>query len=229
MFSLLISGIIPASSTALPTIVTYFTTVMCMCSMSVVATVMVLVLHHRNAKNHTMPTWVRRPRIVPFNASHMFMSQIHVYVNQYLAWFLRMQRPGHDLSWQGIRNRQYRESTKYASTPLLANSSKSLLANITHLDDQSYIRSASDRVKKNPSQADICDAHTCRAELRSILTELQFLTDHVRQGEEDDDISEDWKFSAMVVDRLCLILFTIMTTIFSYVTLFSAPNFFKLR
>jgi nicotinic acetylcholine receptor, invertebrate len=59
MFSLLISGIIPASSTALPTIVTYFTTVMCMCSMSVVATVIVLVLHHRNAKNHTMPTWVR--------------------------------------------------------------------------------------------------------------------------------------------------------------------------
>jgi hypothetical protein len=59
MFSLLISGLIPASSTALPTIVTYFTTVMCMCSMSVVATVVVLALHHRNAKNHTMPKWVR--------------------------------------------------------------------------------------------------------------------------------------------------------------------------
>ena len=59
MFSLLISGIIPASSTALPTIVMYFATVMCMCSLSVVATVFVLVLHHRNAKSHTMPEWVR--------------------------------------------------------------------------------------------------------------------------------------------------------------------------
>ena len=59
MFSLLISGIIPASSTALPTIVMYFATVMCMCSMSVVATVFVLVLHHRNAKNYTIPMWVR--------------------------------------------------------------------------------------------------------------------------------------------------------------------------
>ena len=140
-----------------------------------------------------------------------------------------MQRPGHDLSWQAIRHRRFRESTKYPSTPLLANSSKSLLANITHLDDQSYIRSTSDRAKNSPPQLDICDAHTCRAEFRSILTELRFLSDHVRQGEEDDDVSEDWKFSAMVVDRLCLILFTIMTTIFSYVTLFSAPNFFKLR
>lgn len=60
MFSLLISGIIPASSTALPLIVTYFTTLMCMCTMSVVATVVVLALHHKNAKNHTMPSWVRQ-------------------------------------------------------------------------------------------------------------------------------------------------------------------------
>lgn len=67
MFSLLISGIIPASSTALPTIVMYFTTVMCMCSMSVVATVVVLALHHRNAKNHTMPMWVRGFSNYPFH------------------------------------------------------------------------------------------------------------------------------------------------------------------
>jgi nicotinic acetylcholine receptor len=62
-----------------------------------------------------------------------------------------------------------------------------------------------------------------------IMSEIKFLTDYVRKEEEEDDISQDWKFSAMVIDRLCLILFTIMTTIFSYVTLFSAPNFFKLR
>jgi nicotinic acetylcholine receptor beta-2 len=63
MFSLLISGIIPASSTGLPTIVMYFITVMCMCSMSVVATVVVLALHHKTAKNHTMPMWVRELRM----------------------------------------------------------------------------------------------------------------------------------------------------------------------
>jgi nicotinic acetylcholine receptor len=68
-----------------------------------------------------------------------------------------------------------------------------------------------------------------RSEMRTIITELQFLTDHVKQEEEEDDVSQDWKFSAMVIDRLCLVLFTLMTTIFSYVTLFSAPNFFKLR
>ena len=62
-----------------------------------------------------------------------------------------------------------------------------------------------------------------------ILSELKFMTDYVRREEEEDDVSQDWKFSAMVIDRLCLVLFTILTTIFSYLTLFSAPNFFKLR
>jgi hypothetical protein len=73
------------------------------------------------------------------------------------------------------------------------------------------------------------DRRVFRSDMRTILAELKFLTDHVRKEEEEDDVSQDWRFSAMVIDRLCLILFSIMTTIFSYVTLFSAPNFFKLR
>ncbi|CAF0827930.1 unnamed protein product [Adineta ricciae] len=242
MFSLLISGFIPASSTALPIIVMYFVTVLCMCSMSVVATVLVLGFHHRNAKNHTMPRW------------------ISVYINEYLAWLLWMNRPGHDLTWRAIRRRHARtldreDSTSNAykclPTPLLAESSKSLLANVTCLNDTSYSNACSTLPTtvmnhvvsrqhsskcKNPNHHhdpnDVLlprDMRVFRAEMRTIITELQFLTEHVKQGEEEDNISEDWKFSAMVIDRLCLVLFSLMTTIFSYVTLFSAPNFFKLR
>ncbi|CAF3600208.1 unnamed protein product [Rotaria sordida] len=229
MFSLLIAGIIPASSTALPTIVMYFTTVMCICSMSVFATVMVLVLHHRNAKNHTMPMW------------------IHLYINQYLAWLLCMKRPGHDLSWKGIRHRCSLKNNsihnhKYSSTPLLENSSKSLLANIMNIDKQTYQKSNNqllipimnhvENSSHNHDTNDVLipyDMNIYRSDLRMIMYELKFLSDYIRKEEEDDDISQDWKFSAMVIDRLCLVLFSIMTTIFSYVTLFSAPNFLKLR
>ncbi|UJR35796.1 hypothetical protein I4U23_028544 [Adineta vaga] len=241
MFSLLISGIIPASSTALPTIVMYFATVMCMCSMSVVATVLVLGFHHRNAKNHTMPKW------------------ISVYINEYLAWLLWMSRPGHDLTWRAIRRRHTRtherenstiNNYKCLPTPSLAESSKSLLANVTCLNDPNFTNTSQTLPStvmnhilprqhskcKNPTHNhepnDVLlprDMRVFRAEMRTIITELQFLTEHVKQEEEDDDVSEDWKFSAMVIDRLCLVLFTLMTTIFSYVTLFSAPNFFKLR
>ncbi|CAF1252210.1 unnamed protein product [Rotaria sordida] len=241
MFSLLISGIIPASSTALPTIVMYFATVMCLCTMSVIATVLVLVLHHRNAKSHTMPMWVK------------------VYVNQYLAWLLCMGRPEHDLSWKAIRLQHRRtierqnsitSNQKCVPTPLLANSSKSLLANVTSSDDQPYIYS-SNTLPTNimnhivPRQQPKCknphhqhdpneillprDMRVFRSEMRTIISELRILTDHVKKEEDEDDISQDWKFSAMVLDRLCLIVFTTLTTLLSYATLFSAKNFFKLR
>jgi hypothetical protein len=155
-----------------------------------------------------------------------------------------MKRPGHDLSWKAIRRRRFHQNDtmqnhKFPSTPLLANSSKSLLANITNIDDQSYIKSNNqllipviNPVKTTLHNSDLLlpsDINICRSDIHTIMTELKFITDYVRREEEEDDISQDWKFSAMVIDRLCLVLFTTMTTIFSYVTLFSAPNFFKLR
>lgn len=57
-FSLLISDIIPPSSTAVPIITIYFLCVMCMCAISVSASVLVISLHFRDAKNYTMPLWV---------------------------------------------------------------------------------------------------------------------------------------------------------------------------
>lgn len=58
MFSLLLSEIMPASSTAVPIITIYFICVMVMSTLSVVASVLVISIHFRNAKNYTMPLWV---------------------------------------------------------------------------------------------------------------------------------------------------------------------------
>ena len=45
--------------------------------------------------------------------------------------------------------------------------------------------------------------------------------DDVRQ----DEIN-DWRFAAMVVDRLCLCAFTIFTVVSTFTILFSAPSFY---
>lgn len=47
----------------------------------------------------------------------------------------------------------------------------------------------------------------------------------LKKNDLDEDISKDWKFAAMVVDRLCLIIFTLFTIIATLSVLFSAPNF----
>lgn len=39
-------------------------------------------------------------------------------------------------------------------------------------------------------------------ELRTILKELQFITSRMKKADEDDEVISDWKFAAMVVDRL---------------------------
>lgn len=46
----------------------------------------------------------------------------------------------------------------------------------------------------------------------------------MRKDDEDADISRDWKFAAMVVDRLCLIIFTLFTIIATLAVLLSAPH-----
>ncbi|CAF3689650.1 unnamed protein product [Rotaria sp. Silwood1] len=58
MFSLLLSEILPPSSTAIPIITVYFMCVMIMSAVSVVASVLVLSLHFRNSSNYKMSSWV---------------------------------------------------------------------------------------------------------------------------------------------------------------------------
>ena len=73
------------------------------------------------------------------------------------------------------------------------------------------------------------DMEIIRSELRVIISQLSLLTQHQHQQAENDDVSQDWKFVAMVVDRLCLIIFTLSMIIFSVLTVVWTPNIFKLR
>ncbi|XP_038105341.1 neuronal acetylcholine receptor subunit alpha-7 [Culex quinquefasciatus] len=73
-------------------------------------------------------------------------------------------------------------------------------------------------------------SHTCLSssaeyELALILKELRYITDSLRKEDESGEVTREWKFAAMVVDRLCLIIFTLFTLIATLAVLFSAPNF----
>lgn len=61
-------------------------------------------------------------------------------------------------------------------------------------------------------------------ELSLILKELRVITDKIRDEEDTAAIENDWKFAAMVLDRLCLITFTLFTLIATIAVLFSAPH-----
>ncbi|CAF4591962.1 unnamed protein product [Rotaria sp. Silwood1] len=234
MFSLLLSEILPSSSTAIPIITVYFMCVMIMTAVSVVASVLILSLHHRSPSNYAMPSWVRK------------------YICNYLAWLLHMKRPNHDLTWRSIRRRwasPKQESdnllgtidnhqTKIPSEPLFDNTFELLSTNVINIDKKplenqekqhldSILESAVPRAaeihgpdyhQKTSNELYTCDMDTAHSELRVIISQLAILINYSRQKEKDDNESQDWQFVAMVIDRLCLVFFSIIMFLFTALT-----------
>ena len=61
-------------------------------------------------------------------------------------------------------------------------------------------------------------------ELSMILKEIRVITDKIRDEEDTAAVENDWKFAAMVLDRLCLITFTLFTFIATIAVLLTAPH-----
>lgn len=115
-------------------------------------------------------------------------------------------------------------------------SSKSLLANVLDIDDDFRHHSATLQSSGHAAPYLRSHAHPDEAallpgsclgphrELTLILKELRVITDKLRKEDEASEVTNDWKFAAMVVDRLCLIIFTLFTIIATIAVLFSAPH-----
>ncbi len=46
----------------------------------------------------------------------------------------------------------------------------------------------------------------------------------MKKNDEEMELINDWKFAVMVVDRFCLIIFTVFTIIATVAVLLSAPH-----
>lgn len=107
-------------------------------------------------------------------------------------------------------------------------SSKSLLANVLDMDDDFRAHVSANTVSASFLRSSHIDdstgCSTAQRELQTILRELQFITGRMRKADEEAEVISDWKFAAMVVDRFCLIIFTLFTVIATVAVLLSAPH-----
>lgn len=62
-------------------------------------------------------------------------------------------------------------------------------------------------------------------ELAKILEEVRYIAKRFRNQDEDENVCNEWKFAAAVIDRLCLMAFSIFTILCTIGILMSAPNF----
>ncbi|KAH1029732.1 hypothetical protein HUJ05_002910, partial [Dendroctonus ponderosae] len=195
---------------------TYFNCIMFMVASSVVLTVVVLNYHHRTADIHEMPQWIKT----------VFL--------QWLPWMLGMSRPGKKITRKSIMM-----NSRMKELELKERSSKSLLANVLDIDDD--IRNVSGtsgnssmmttslgggfgRSATTIEDSAMAGTSSSQRELQLILKELQFITNRMKKADEEAEVISDWKFAAMVVDRFCLIIFTLFTVIATVAVLLSAPH-----
>uniref|UniRef100_A0A1B6LF62 Neurotransmitter-gated ion-channel transmembrane domain-containing protein n=1 Tax=Graphocephala atropunctata TaxID=36148 RepID=A0A1B6LF62_9HEMI len=203
VFLLRLAQVLPQTSEALPILGTYFNCIMFMVASSVVLTVVVLNYHHRTADIHEMPPWIKS----------VFL--------QWLPWILGMGRPGKKITRKTILM-----SNRMKELELKERSSKSLLANVLDIDDDfrhcTSANSSYMRVGLTVDESTPCSWG--QRDLQCILKELQFITNRMRKADEEAELISDWKFAAMVVDRFCLIVFTLFTVIATVAVLLSAPH-----
>lgn len=64
-------------------------------------------------------------------------------------------------------------------------------------------------------------------EILRILEEVSYIAQRFRDQDEAEAICSEWKFAAAVVDRLCLVAFSLFSIICTFTILMSAPNFIE--
>ncbi|XP_064092162.1 neuronal acetylcholine receptor subunit alpha-7-like isoform X31 [Macrobrachium nipponense] len=221
VFHNLVTETLPQVSDAMPVLGTYFNCIMFMVASSVVSTVLILNYHHRSAETHEMSPLVKS----------LFL--------QWLPWVLRLHRPGEKITRKTIMmNNKMRELELKVRQE--ERSSRSLLANVLDIDDDFRAHTLPHTHTTNNTAGfmrvphgghSVDDTHlvhtcmsSCTRELNLILKEIRVITDKMRKDDDDEEIANDWKFAAMVVDRLCLIVFTLFTITATIAVLLSAPH-----
>ncbi|GMT36339.1 hypothetical protein PFISCL1PPCAC_27636, partial [Pristionchus fissidentatus] len=73
------------------------------------------------------------------------------------------------------------------------------------------------------SEMNRCMQKAC-VELKTISVQLGTMRKRMEEDERDEQAENDWKFAAMVVDRMCLITFTIFIVVSTCGIMFSSPH-----
>lgn len=145
-----------------------------------------------------------------------------------------MSRPGKKITRKTILM-----NSRMKELELKERSSKSLLANVLDIDDDfrnvttgAGGNNATVTTNLGPGfmrattieESGALPSSGTQRELQNILRELQFITSRMKKADEEAEVISDWKFAAMVVDRFCLIIFTMFTIIATVAVLLSAPH-----
>ncbi|GLD66607.1 neuronal acetylcholine receptor subunit alpha-2-like protein [Lates japonicus] len=237
VFLLLITEIIPSTSLVIPLIGEYLLFTMIFVTLSIVITVFVLNVHHRSSATHTMPRWVRRlflsavPRWLCMKRPHHGLKPVR---RRHLTDKLlpvRTPGPAHitstwiteesDIDLHGYQSGGSCHSSHELNS--LDTRDKIHYCDLhghPHTDNLASLdwdTPASERGSiQSPSASVLSPA------VVSALEGVTYIAEHLRAEDADFSVKEDWKYVAMVVDRIFLWMF-ILVCLLGTVGLFLPP------
>ncbi|XP_034020074.1 cholinergic receptor, nicotinic, beta 1 (muscle) like [Thalassophryne amazonica] len=188
VFMLLLAKKVPETSLGIPIIVNYVMFTMILVTFSVILSVVVLNLHHRNPSTHMMPYWVRK-----------------VFID-FLPKFIGMMRP-------------------IPQGPVLKDETPIRTFNGWHPGGEYVFRKINPdlvlpwrgrgegtvHLQKLPDTDAFC--LILPPNLKSAVAAVTYMADQLKKQDINEMMTGDWQFVALVVDRLFLWLFVIITTL----------------
>ncbi|XP_041850165.1 neuronal acetylcholine receptor subunit beta-4 isoform X2 [Melanotaenia boesemani] len=187
VFLLLISKIVPPTSLDVPLIGKYLMFTMVLVTFSIITSVCVLNVHHRSPSTHTMPSWVKLVFLVKLPAL-LFMKRPHNYSARQR---LRQQRC--------LRARRAILGHKNVTPPMgYSHSSRKGDLRSTDYLHSGFISTQDLHQRSNSDWA---------ADVQEAVNGVRFVAEHMMGDDDDQSVIEDWKYVAMVVDRMFLWIF----------------------
>ncbi|KAL4660661.1 neuronal acetylcholine receptor subunit beta-4-like [Arapaima gigas] len=224
VFLLLISKIVPPTSLDVPLIGKYLMFTMVLVTFSIITSVCVLNVHHRSPSTHTMPAWVRVLFLVKLPAL-LFMKRPE---NHSARQRLQQQRQ--------LRAQRVARGMGYRATlPTTMSTSSSVLLHSTSPGEFSSreptgrkgnLWSVELLTNRLPTAQDLRhqDGVDWGPDLQEAVEGVCFVADQMLDADNDQSVIEDWKYVAMVVDRMFLWIFVIVCVV-GTIGLFLQPFF----
>ncbi|XP_056419744.1 neuronal acetylcholine receptor subunit alpha-2 isoform X3 [Hyla sarda] len=209
VFLLLITEIIPSTSLVIPLIGEYLLFTMIFVTLSIVITVFVLNVHHRSPSTHKMPLWVRSV-FLDHIPRWLFMKRPPAPVEEI---FSQYDPPELKLStskyWMETDVDEKWGEPEAEMPP----------CHLHHISNHNlhyrydYNHPVPGGQCQTPRQSKVENVESNFLLSPSILKALEgvhYIADHLRAEDADFSVKEDWKYVAMVIDRIFLWMFIIV-------------------
>ncbi|KAM5264765.1 neuronal acetylcholine receptor subunit alpha-6 [Ctenodactylus gundi] len=203
VFLLVITETIPSTSLVIPLVGEYLLFTMIFVTLSIVVTVFVLNIHYRTSATHTMPKWVRTIFLQRFPQILMMRRPLD-----------RMKETGSDKNPKGL-------SSSPTEIKFMNHREPKLLKECCHHCKSGEAATSKRRVNHQPSPWAMGNAaHS--SEVDEVIDSIHFIAENMKSHNETKKVEDDWKYVAMVVDRIFLWVF-IIVCVFGTAGLFLQP------